>query len=121
MPDFTKHKGSGHGWVYPRPDGVKARCGGPAICTACAEDQRALDAAGEFAQGTLDSQYTDPTSVLALMLEAMKGQLLIVLVNRLGGKIDIPVAEIDGTGQFMLGVEVDQTTGVFTFTASKKS
>lgn len=28
----------GHGWVYPRPDGVKARCGGPALCSACARD-----------------------------------------------------------------------------------
>ena len=29
---------SGHGYVYPRPDGVKARCGGPAICPECAKD-----------------------------------------------------------------------------------
>jgi hypothetical protein len=28
----------GHGHVYPRPDGVKARCGGPGICAACALD-----------------------------------------------------------------------------------
>lgn len=28
----------GHGHVYPRPDGVKARCGGPAICKECALD-----------------------------------------------------------------------------------
>lgn len=27
---------SGHGWVTPNPDGAKARCGGPAICSACA-------------------------------------------------------------------------------------
>ena len=26
----------GHGWVTPRPDGAKARCGGPAICRECA-------------------------------------------------------------------------------------
>jgi hypothetical protein len=25
----------GHGWVNPRPDGAKARCGGPAICHVC--------------------------------------------------------------------------------------
>lgn len=28
----------GHGWVRPRPDGAKARCGGPAICRECAID-----------------------------------------------------------------------------------
>jgi hypothetical protein len=27
---------NGHGWVTPRPDGMKARCGGPAICSQCA-------------------------------------------------------------------------------------
>lgn len=29
---------TGHGHVYPRPDGVKARCGGPAMCAPCALD-----------------------------------------------------------------------------------
>ena len=29
---------SGHGHVWPRPDGVKMRCGGPRICSACALD-----------------------------------------------------------------------------------
>ena len=29
----------GHGHVYPREDGVKARCGGPGICNECALDQ----------------------------------------------------------------------------------
>ncbi len=28
--------GTGHGHVRPRRDGVKARCGGPAICQKCA-------------------------------------------------------------------------------------
>ena len=27
---------TGHGHVTPREDGVVARCGGPAICSACA-------------------------------------------------------------------------------------
>ena len=29
---------TGHGHVYPRPDGLKARCGGPGICTECTRD-----------------------------------------------------------------------------------
>lgn len=28
----------GHGWVYPREDGAKARCGGPTICPRCARE-----------------------------------------------------------------------------------
>jgi hypothetical protein len=30
---------TGHGHVWERPDGVKARCGGPSMCTECARDQ----------------------------------------------------------------------------------
>ena len=30
--------GLGHGHVNPRPDGVTARCGGPAICRVCAAE-----------------------------------------------------------------------------------
>jgi hypothetical protein len=26
---------TGHGHVFPRPDGVKARCGGPGLCSVC--------------------------------------------------------------------------------------
>ena len=29
----------GHGWVHPRPDGMKARCGGPGLCTQCSADE----------------------------------------------------------------------------------
>lgn len=29
---------TGHGHVFPRPDGMRARCGGPGICKACALD-----------------------------------------------------------------------------------
>lgn len=28
----------GHGHVFPRPDGSRARCGGPRICGLCARD-----------------------------------------------------------------------------------
>ena len=29
---------TGHGHVWARPDGVRARCGGPQICSECAHD-----------------------------------------------------------------------------------
>ena len=28
----------GHGWVTPNPRGIKARCGGPAICQECRDE-----------------------------------------------------------------------------------
>lgn len=31
-------RNSGHGHVYQRPDGVRTRCGGPAICDQCSRD-----------------------------------------------------------------------------------
>ena len=33
---------SGHGHVTPNPDGSKARCGGPRICSQCAKEAAAL-------------------------------------------------------------------------------
>lgn len=30
---------TGHGHIWPRPDGVKARCGGPGLCRDCALDE----------------------------------------------------------------------------------
>lgn len=36
---FVNHNdGFGHGHVRPRPDGVKARCGGPGLCPRCARE-----------------------------------------------------------------------------------
>lgn len=34
----------GHGHVFPRTDGVKARCGGPYLCSLCAQDAARQDA-----------------------------------------------------------------------------
>lgn len=30
---------TGHGHVWERPDGVKARCGGPGLCKLCSKDE----------------------------------------------------------------------------------
>lgn len=49
------------------------------------------------------------------IIEAMLPQLAIVLVARLGGEIEVPVAEIDGTGDRNLAMSIDQVTKVFTF------
>jgi hypothetical protein len=41
QPDVAKVS-AGHGHVRPRPDGARARCGGPAICSVCARERAAL-------------------------------------------------------------------------------
>jgi hypothetical protein len=53
-------------------------------------------------------------------IQVMLPQLLIVLFNRLGGKADIPVAEIDGTGKFNLAMRMDPKTRVFHFEVQEK-
>ena len=40
---MTEDLNTGHGHVRPRPDGVKARCGGPALCGVCARERAVLD------------------------------------------------------------------------------
>ena len=34
----------GHGWVAPRADGAKAKCGGPGMCRVCQAEAAALAA-----------------------------------------------------------------------------
>ena len=48
----------GHGHVVKRPDGVRARCGGPAICSQCSR---------EFA-----AQYRQSAAAVAALLETYK-------------------------------------------------
>lgn len=43
MPRYMTN--SGHGHVWPRPDGSRARCGGPGMCSVCSVDRIELDKA----------------------------------------------------------------------------
>ena len=42
----------------------------------------------------------------AAVLDDFKDQLLIAFVKRLGGTVDIPVAEVDQTGRYTLAFQV---------------
>ena len=66
------------------------------------------------------SDAIDFSQTHADAIEAMKNQLIIVLINRLGGKVKIPVAEIDGTGQYLLTMRLDQERRRFEFDVRKK-
>lgn len=57
----------------------------------------------------------------AMGVQRLKDQLLICLVKRAGGRVEIPVSEVDDTGQDLLSMEVDHSLRSFTLVASKKS
>lgn len=52
---------------------------------------------------------------VARAVEDMRDQLVIVLLKRLGGSIEVPVAELDDTDRDNLGMFFDQGRKVFTF------
>jgi len=54
----------------------------------------------------------------AQVIDDFKDQLLIVLLNRLGGKASIPVADVDNTGSFIVKMNIVDRT--FNFTVEKK-
>ena len=66
--------------------------------------------------GTIDELSYDHQQAIMAMLP----QLLIVLVNRLGGDITVPVSEVDDTGKFNLAMAVDPETRAFQFVVRKK-
>ncbi len=55
----------------------------------------------------------------AEVLDNLKDQLLIVLIRRLGGKVDIPVSEVDDTGGCLLSFSIQD--GVFNFSLRYKT
>lgn len=51
---------SGHGHVFPRPDGTRFRCGGPATCHSCLRDLAVKEAQQSFALGKPDARPFPP-------------------------------------------------------------
>lgn len=63
-------------------------------------------------------KHADPEA--RAMIEVMKGQLLIVLVERLGGDVVVPASEIDATGDHLLMFSADDA-GRFRFSIQRKN
>ncbi len=62
----------------------------------------------------------DGAPIHAQVLDDLKDQLLIAFVRRLGGKVDMPVAEVDDTGRCVMLFSIDPATRVFTFELQEK-
>lgn len=50
----------------------------------------------------------------AQVMDDFKDQLLLAFLRRLGGKVSIPVAEVDETGRFVLAFKIEDRTFHFT-------
>lgn len=66
-----------------------------------------------------EGQLVSPAHADAI--DAMLKQLLIVLVNRLGGSVVVPATEIDDTGRFVFAFKLDPDRREFTFEVGSKS
>lgn len=54
----------------------------------------------------------------AAILDDFKDQLLLALIVRMGGKLSIPVSEVDATGRVVLAMSV--ADGIFHFEVRQK-
>lgn len=54
---MSENENVGHGHVFPRPDGMKARCGGPGLCPECNRDR--LEAKKSISTKTINSITTE--------------------------------------------------------------
>lgn len=59
-------------------------------------------------------------TIHADVIDNLKDQLLLVLIERLGGDITIPVAEVDNTGGKLLNMSIDPKKREFHFTMGRK-
>jgi hypothetical protein len=70
---------TGHGWVVPRDDGMKARCGGPGLCAECRRERASLPMAPEPEDSEaawadwFDVQHVIGSKVDLLLEEAQDG------------------------------------------------
>lgn len=59
---------SGHGWVFPHPQGIKARCGGPGMCAQCRRDAMLKDLATLTRRALRSVPANDPLRVQGVAL-----------------------------------------------------
>lgn len=93
----------GHGHVFPRPDGVKARCGGPLTCAECAADfarkQLLPDPANQPWQTGLGLHEGEPWDVLPdIRLDADDLPVYPYLAESSAHHVKVPIARLRRVG-----------------------
>lgn len=64
----------GHGWVVPRPDGAKSRCGGPALCMSCQAEALMLAAKTQASSPPMTHPQTQDDEALVEVMARAIGQ-----------------------------------------------
>ena len=57
----------------------------------------------------------------ANLIDELRDQLLIAFLRRLGGSVEMPVSEVDETGEFCLAFSLDIERKVFAFSLTEKN
>lgn len=71
---------SGHEHVWERPDGVKARCGGPTLCTECRDDAaKALIARGPQNQPPEEKLYRAIADYKVVLADESEAEMEVTL------------------------------------------
>lgn len=54
-------------------------------------------------------------------MNLFRQQLMLAMLDRLGGSVTIPVAEVDATGNLTMEVDIDYAAGTFTLKLGRKN
>ena len=71
----------GHGHVFPRADGVKMRCGGPALCSECAADAYRARAALAQPSGEVVVTKNESGAIVSVTRQDKEGRVLSVIAE----------------------------------------
>jgi hypothetical protein len=100
----------GHGHVTPRPDGIKARCGGPALCSECAKEKAALEAAGKPTHISLELPASLPSMVYVQDGQAWRRGSRVYVTSNGGGGMPPEDARYLAAALALYADEVDAET-----------
>jgi hypothetical protein len=88
MSDFSRiGTNSGHGHVWERPDGERARCGGPGLCSECRADEQLVKSRAQSMAAPAGDVVPAPTQDLA----ARRRREIVRAIADLSEKHNLPM------------------------------